>query len=86
METDPIVARALQMAHGFLKNGRPELMELAQDDLEKLRASASSLKAAAVEHTGTSKGADQIAYVLVASAFNQVLGARRGHADGDTSD
>jgi hypothetical protein len=76
MNPDPIYSRALLLAEEFLATARVEVMQLADDDLDQLRASAAALRSAAAERSSAAKGAEHIAYVVVASAFNQALAAR----------
>jgi hypothetical protein len=73
MNPDPVYGRALLLAEEFLAAARGEVLQLAADDLDQLRASADALRSAPGER---STAARSIAYVVVASAFNQVLTAR----------
>ncbi len=73
---DPVFSRALLLADDFLASARGEIMELAGGDLERLRATAAALRATAADRTTGARGAEHIAYLIVASAFNQLLAAR----------
>ena len=77
MSPDPVYSRALLLAEQFLAKARLEILELAEDDLDQLRASATALKASAADRTMPGRGAEHIAYLVVASAFNEALSVRR---------
>jgi hypothetical protein len=76
MNHDVITERALRLAEEFLAGARTEVLELANDDIDKLRASASALRAAAGDRSTPGKGAEHVAYVVLATAFNEVLASR----------
>lgn len=76
MSPDPVQDRALLLADEFLATARIDIAELADDDLDHLRAAATALRSAAADRSRPDKGREQIAYVVVAAAFNQVLAAR----------
>lgn len=76
MSRDPVFSRALQLAEEFLASARGEVLELAADDLDQLRITATALRSAAADRSAASRGAERIAYVVVASAFNKVLAGR----------
>lgn len=72
--SDEITNRALALAEEFLSHARPLILELAQDDLRQLRDAATELKVAG---EGRGKSSEHVAYTLVASAFNELLGPQR---------
>jgi len=72
--SDEITDRALALAEEFLARARPQIQELAQDDLRQLRDAAAELKVAG---EGRGKSSEHVAYTLVASAFNELLGPQR---------
>lgn len=76
MSRDPVVSRALVLAEQFLATARGEILELAADDLDQLRASATELRSAASDRSAAGRSAEHVAYLVVASAFNQLLAAR----------
>lgn len=76
MSRDPVFSRALLLAEEFLATARGEILELAAGDLDELRASAAALRSAAGDRSTAPKSAEHIAYVVVASAFNQALARR----------
>ena len=76
MSRDPVFSRALVMADEFLASARGEIIELAGDDLEQLRATAAALRSGAADRSSGARSAEHIAYLVVASAFNQLLAAR----------
>jgi hypothetical protein len=76
MTSDPVLTRALLLAEEFLAAARVEILELAAGDLDHLRASATALRSAAADRSTAGRSAEQIAYLIVASTFNQVLAAR----------
>jgi hypothetical protein len=80
MQRDAITSRALQLAEEFLAGARVELLELAHDDLDQLRASAAELRTATSDHTTTGRSTEHVAYVALATAFNQALARRNGRA------
>ena len=73
VDNDQISDVALGLADAFLHQARQQILELAHDDLEKLRTSAAALRDAATDRSSQRKSSEQIAYALVASAFNEVL-------------
>lgn len=79
MSGDPVFSRAVLLAEEFLSNARDEILELAAGDLDQLRATGSALRTAAADRSTAARTAEHIAYVVVASAFNQVLSAREQH-------
>ena len=76
MSHDPVYSRALLLAEQFLTSSRSEILELAEDDLDQLRAVATELRSAAADRSSAPKGPEHIAYLIVASAFNHALAAR----------
>ncbi len=76
MEHDVVTERALRLAEEFLAVARTEVIELAHDDIDQLRASASALRAAAGDRSTSGRGAERVAYVVLATAFNEVLASR----------
>ena len=73
---DPVFSRALLLAEEFLSSARLEILDLAGDDLEHLRATASALRSQAADRSMGSRSAEHVAYLIVASAFNRLLAAR----------
>ena len=80
VQVGSITDEARRLAEQFLDGARGEIVDLAQADLEVLRAAANELRAAASDRSKGGRSADQVAFTLVASAFNQAL-ASRGDAD-----
>lgn len=78
MSRDPVFSRALLLADEFLASARGEIIALAGDDLEQLRATAAALRSGAADRSTVSRSAENVAYLVVASAFNQLL-AERDH-------
>lgn len=76
MSRDPVYSRALLLAEEFLAAARLKILETAGDDLEQLRAAGAALRSEATDRSAGAKSAERIAYLVVASAFNQLLGAR----------
>ena len=77
MSTDPVLDRALLLAEDFLSSARDEMLELAAGDLAQLHAAATALRDAAGDRSTGPRSAEQIAYLVVASAFNRVLLSRQ---------
>lgn len=73
---DHITERALRLAEDFLASARTEILELADDDLDRLHGSAAALKAAAADRSTPRKTTEHVAYSVVASAFNEALASR----------
>ncbi len=73
VHNDQISDTALRLADDFLHQARQQILDLAHDDLEQLRTSATALRAAATDRSSQRKSSEQIAYALVASAFNEAL-------------
>ena len=76
MTSEAVLDRALLLADEFLGSARGQIVKLADDDLDQLRAAATALRSAAADRSTPDKGREHIAYVVVAAAFNQVLAAR----------
>lgn len=76
MQTGSVTDQARRLAEQFLEGARAEIMDLAQADLEVLRSAANELRAAASDRAKGGRSADQVAFALVASAFNQALANR----------
>jgi hypothetical protein len=77
VEEDPISKRALALADEFLAAARPAILELAEDDLEKLKESAQLLHAMPSDPTSHQRNSEHVAYALVASAFNESVARRK---------
>ncbi len=78
MQNDTITSRALTMAEEFLAGARIELLEMAHEDLDQLRDSAAELRAAATNRSTSGRSAEHVAYVALATAFNEALAKRNG--------
>lgn len=77
MNSEVIVSRALLLAEEFLARAQSEVLDLAEHDLDRLRDSATALRTAASDRSSEAKTAERVAYLVIASAFNQLLAARK---------
>ena len=77
MNSEVIVSRALLLADEFLARAQSEVLDLGERDLDRLRESATALRTAASDRSSEAKTVERVAYLVVASAFNQLLAAHK---------